>query len=178
MEKHFITPLEYHHLCYKLATTIAKSGFKPDLLLGLWRGGAQPCNIISEVFEYLNIPTEHNIIKCHSYDNTNQHEVIFDKLGQDFINMYIKFNANVLIIDDIFDTGRTMQAVINNIHNTSNIKIATVFYKPHANLTNIKPDFTAQVTDKWIVFPNEIAGLTAPELKQKDPYIASLISEL
>ena len=45
-----------------------------------------------------------------------------------------------------------------------NVKIAMPWFKPESNLTQLKPDYYLHETDKWIVFPHELAGLTFDEI--------------
>ena len=54
---------------------------------------------------------------------------------------------------------------------TKNIKIATLYYKPEKNKTNLKPDFYLHETNSWIVFPHELENLSLKEIKLKDSKI-------
>ena len=59
-------------------------------------------------------------------------------------------------MDDVFDTGKTIEAVINDFKSKVNeIKSATLFYKPKNNQTDIIPDFYVRETEDWIVFPHD-----------------------
>ena len=49
------------------------------------------------------------------------------------------------------------------------IKIATVFYKPSKNQTQLVPDYYIRSTEEWLVFPHEIDGLTEDEIRQNKP---------
>ena len=46
-----------------------------------------------------------------------------------------------------------------------NVRIATPWYKPNNNQTSLKPDYYLHETDKWIVFPHELAGLSMQEIE-------------
>ena len=57
----------------------------------------------------------------------------------------------------------------------ADVRIATVFWKPDANLTDIQPDFYMNATNDWIVFPHELEGLTDEEIRIKDPVVYALL---
>jgi len=57
------------------------------------------------------------------------------------------------------------------------VKVATVFFKPAQNQTDIKPDYFIRETDSWVVFPHELENLTCAELKKKDHALFDVICE-
>ena len=64
------------------------------------------------------------------------------------------YNQKILIVDDIFDTGRTVSSVISLIkehrkQGNDQFKIAVPWYKPKNNLTDIFPDFYIHETEKF-----------------------------
>jgi len=44
------------------------------------------------------------------------------------------------------------------------VKLATLYYKPKHNVTDIEPDYFLYKTDKWLVFPHELIGLSHEEI--------------
>ena len=56
------------------------------------------------------------------------------------------------------------------------VRLATVYWKPNQNQTDIRPDFYVRETDAWIVFPHEMDGLTPDEVRVKDPVLYDLLS--
>ena len=88
---------------------------------------------------------------------------------------YLTKNLNaenaLLIVDDVYDSGRSIQAVVEQLsertrRNTpSQIKVATPWFKPGNNKTDREPDYYLHTTDKWLVFPHEVQGLSKAELK-------------
>ena len=62
--------------------------------------------------------------------------------------------------------------------NTPEIKIATPYFKPSKNQTDKRPDFYLHETDKWLVFPHEIDGLTIEEMEMNKPELKDLISKI
>ena len=79
----------------------------------------------------------------------------------------------LLIIDDIFDSGRSVNAIIESLEarcgeNTpQDLRVATIYYKPKRNLTNRIPDFYVHETDEWTVFPHELRGCSEDELRAR-----------
>jgi len=164
---------------FALARQIYESGFLPDLLIGIWRGGTPPGIAIHEFLTFKGLNLAHTVIKVHSYHDIEcPGEVQID--GLEHALALIKEGDNVLIVDDIFDTGRTLDTVIRTIQKMAGekrprIKIATVFYKPCKNQTNIVPDFYLRVVDQWVVFPHELKGLTEEEIRQKGEDLYQII---
>jgi hypoxanthine-guanine phosphoribosyltransferase len=59
-----------------------------------------------------------------------------------------------------------------------NIKLATIYFKPDQNQTEITPDYYITETDEWIVFPHELDGLTKEEVyANKPPVLKELLGE-
>ena len=85
----------------------------------------------------------------------------------------------VLVVDDVFDTGKTAEAAKVLFDAASiEMRIATVYWKPAKNQTSLKPDYYVRdVGSEWIVFPHELEGLTGEETKIKDPGLAALVEE-
>ena len=86
-----------------------------------------------------------------------------------------------LIVDDVFDTGLSIRAVIDNLRRRMrrnlpvNLRVATVYFKPGNNRTSLRPDFYVHETDKWLVFPHELVGLTDEEIRRHKPEVADIL---
>lgn len=156
---------------FSLARQIYESNFSPTLLIGIWRGGTPPGIAIHEFLTLKGLDLDHTVIKAHSYKGIEHYgEVQIE--GLDHILYLIHPEDKILIVDDIFDTGRTLKALIQNIQERvkggkPTIKIATIFYKPTKNQTNIVPDYYFKVVDQWVIFPHELKDLTKKEIRQK-----------
>ena len=87
----------------------------------------------------------------------------------------------VLIVDDVFDTGNTIKAVIEELRRRArdnmpeDIRVAVPWYKPERNETDLEPDYFIRETAEWLVFPHELDALTPEELRQQRPEIAAII---
>ena len=89
----------------------------------------------------------------------------------------------LLIVDDVHDTGHSVQQIINDLKvackkNTPEIRVATPYYKPSKNLTENEPDYFLHKTDKWLVFPHELDGLTFDEIKENKQELIDLIDDI
>ncbi|MDA3925472.1 MAG: phosphoribosyltransferase family protein [Kiritimatiellae bacterium] len=175
-EKIYLSAEDYHIASFKLAHMIIKSGWEPDDMIALWRGGAPVGVIVHEFLHYHGLQPRHRTLKCHSYTGikSRHNEVIFE--NADDIFKSIIPGSKMLIIDDIFDTGNTAKAVIEKMKSFNlDIRFATVFWKPDQNQTDLQPDFFVVKTGQWVVFPHELDGLTTDEIKEKSPKIFDLL---
>ena len=165
---------------WSLAAQIAESGWKPDLLVALWRGGAPVGVGVHEFLKTIGWRFRHIAIKCASYAGIGENggEVRFDGCEEFFAG--IKAGEKMLVVDDVFDTGKTAVAVKKRLEAAgAEMRIATVYWKADNNRTELSPDyFVRRCSNDWIVFPHEMEGLSDEELAQKDPKLAGLLASL
>jgi len=87
----------------------------------------------------------------------------------------------LLIVDDVFDTGRSIEAVINHLstHTRLNmpqdIRVAVPYYKPARNQSNRVPEYYLHETDAWIKFPHSLEGLSAEEVQEHRPALSRIL---
>jgi hypothetical protein len=165
----------------RLARIIFESGYRPNFLVGLWRGGTPPGIAIHEYFRIRGLDPYHTAIKTQSYRDIGVRGAVEIK-GLDHVISAINSEDNLLIVDDVFDTGHTIREVEEYIRtnarkNTPDIKVAVVYYKPEKNETDIVPDFYLKVTSDWIVFPHELEHLTPEEIRAKSKEIYDILYE-
>ena len=177
VKKHYLTANEYQRDIWRLAAKIRNSGWKPDFLVGLWRGGAPVAISLHEFFKVTGWEVKHLPLKCASYTAIGQNEgkVVFT-LGDEIFGMF-RAGDKVLFVDDVFDTGKTAQAVHDRMLSVgADSRIACVYWKPAKNQTSLTPDFIAKdIGGDWIVFPHEIEGLSPAEVREKDALLADLM---
>ena len=88
---------------------------------------------------------------------------------------------SLLIVDDVFDTGKSVEALIRELNlrcrrNTpETIRVATVFYKPSKNQTELTPDYYIHETEDWLIFPHELNGLSDEEIAANKPNAAEIL---
>lgn len=182
MEKHYISANELLLDSFKLAEKVYKSGFRPDFIIGVWRGGAPVGIAIQEYLDYVGVPTDHISIRTSSYTGINKQDKHVRVHGLDYIIDNINSEDEVLLVDDVFDSGRSILAIFERMKKKTrrnmpqNMKVATPWYKPSKNITDFEPDFYIHETDEWLVFPHELNGLTLEEIKLNKPNIAGTIT--
>ncbi len=171
MDKVYISANELLQDSFRLAAKIIDSGFQPDFIIGVWRGGAPVGIAIQEYFEYSGITTDHIAIRTSSYTGIEQQEKVVRVHGLDYVIDNVNAEDKVLLVDDVFDSGRSVKAIFEKLKNKcrrnmpQDLKVATPWYKPSKNVTDIAPDYWVNETDAWLVFPHELVGLTADEIR-------------
>ena len=175
VEKAFIRADDLVRDSFELARRIYDSGFVPDVLLVLWRGGTPVGIVIHEFLLYKGIDTYHTALKAESYVGIGERVKPRIEYMESLLEK-VTPASKVLVVDDIFDSGSTMKAVLELLSPAvAEVKIATLYYKPEANTTDIAPDFYGCKTDRWIVFPHELLGLSEGEIRAKDQVVADML---
>lgn len=169
--KSYVSPNKLHQLSYQLGLKVLEDKYRPTWIIGLWRGGCPPAMVVQAMLKYYNCHANHTAIKTCSYDQEGQQKQVVIT-GCEYLFASIKNTDHVLIVDDIFDTGKSVDNFLNKMKNEvgdrypASTKIATVYYKPQNNKTTLVPDYFVEATDKWIVFPHEFEDLTKEEIKE------------
>jgi len=156
-----------------VAAQVYKDGFRPDFIIGIWRGGAPIGIAVQEFFEYKQAPTDHIAVRTSSYYGINQQAKEIKVHGLHYLVENANAQDKLLIVDDVFDSGRSIEALINQINVLmrlncpKDIRIATPYYKPKNNKTESKlvPDYFVHESEEWLVFPHELSGLSEQEIK-------------
>jgi len=175
MEKFFISADSLLRDSMELARRVISSGFRPTFLVAMWRGGAPIGIAIQEVLEYHSIYADHIAIRTSSYTGIDNQSKTVRVHAVDYLVSRLTAEDELLLVDDVFDSGRSIEAVITELKQRcrrnwpEKFKIATVYYKPTRNRTNLVPDYYVLDTDKWLVFPHEIVGLTREEILEHKP---------
>lgn len=168
-EKVFITAQEFLEDSFRLGLQILESGFDPKFIVGVWRGGAPAGIAVQEILDFHDVQSDHIAIRTSSYVGMAKQKVVRVH-GLEYIVDNINNEDHLLIVDDVFDSGHSLAAIIKTLKEKCRrnmpevVKIATVYYKPKRNLTHLVPDFYVHETDAWLVFPHELHGLTEEEL--------------
>ena len=130
-----------------LAKRVKDSGFKPDLIVGVCRGGWAPARVMSDLLENANTAS----IRIEFYlapGVTSRKPVISQAI------MVPVKGVNVLVVDDVADTGESLKVAVEHLDvcGAKAIRTATIYYKPQSIF---KPDFFIVQTEQWIIFPWE-----------------------
>lgn len=156
---------------FRLANLVFDSGFRPTHIVGIWRGGAPVGIAVQELLEYRGVRSDHIAIRTASYTGIDRQEPEVRVYGLGHLVDVLDPGDRLLLIDDVFDSGRSIRALLAELrrrcrHNTPNeVKVATVYYKPARNVTDLAPDFFVHQTEDWLIFPHEINGLSEDEIR-------------
>lgn len=183
MDKLFINSDDLLKDSFHLAWNVYESGFKPNYIVGVWRGGAPIGIAVQEFLSVLGIKSDHVAIRTSHYSSINQQNQTVKVYGLNYVIRQLEAEDSLLIVDDVHDTGLSIQQIINDLKaackkNTPNIKVATPYFKPSKNQINRKPDFYLYETDDWLVFPHELDGLTIDEIKENKPQLSDLMNKI
>ena len=135
-------------LVTRITGQIKECNFDPDIVIAMSRGGFSPARILCD---HLNIKRLASIqIEYYTGIGTTKKtpRVIFP------LNADVE-GLNVLIVDDVADTGHSLRLAIEQIqkNHPKTMKTATIHTKPWSSL---KPDFCALEVNEWIVYPWEV----------------------
>lgn len=175
MLKKYLTADQLLQDSYRLALDIVESGFKPTFLLAVWRGGAPIGIAIQEVLEVCGISVNHIAVRTSYYTAPAQRARRVRVHGLGYVVDTLGANDRLLIVDDVHDSGRSVEALVDRIQrecgpNTpTEIKLATPYYKPSKSEVATAPDFYLHEVEDWLVFPHELQGLSKEELLESKP---------
>jgi hypoxanthine phosphoribosyltransferase len=175
LDKIFISADSLLRDSIELGLQVVRSGFRPTFLVGIWRGGAPIGIAVQELLEYNGIECDHVSIRTSSYTGIDQQVRTVRVHAVDYLVSSLNAEDQLLLIDDVFDSGRSLEAVIAELRRRcrrnlpERIRIATVYYKPARNRSSLIPDFYVRATDQWLVFPHEVSGLTREEILTNKP---------
>jgi hypothetical protein len=174
VRKEFISAESLLRDSFALGLQIVRSGFRPTFLVGVWRGGAPIGIAVQEVLEFHGIQCDHLAIRTSAYTGIDQVATVRVH-AIDYLVSRLTADDHLLLIDDVFDSGRSLAAALQELERRCrlnmprNVRIATVYWKPKRNRTQLVPDFHVRSTDEWLVFPHELQGLTREEILANKP---------
>jgi hypoxanthine phosphoribosyltransferase len=183
MDKLFIQADELLSDSFKLAWQVYESGYRPNYIIGVWRGGAPIGIAVQEFLDVLGVPSDHIAIRTSHYKGIDERDSQVQVYGLNYIIKQVESEDSLLIVDDVHDTGISIQKIILDLEtackkNTPEIKVATPYFKPKKNKTDRKPEFYIHETEKWLVFPHELEGLSLEEIIECKPELSDLAEKI
>ena len=187
MKKHFLDEETLILDSFKLGVQIFESGFKPTFIVGLWRGGSAVGIYVQECLQTLGIETNHLSLRTSYRGQPYYHETVASPDAELRVHgvQYLLENLNaddsLLIVDDVFSTGKNIEAIINRLqyrlkrNMPKDVKIATLWQRPSYKAVDFEPDFSLHQTEDWLVFPYEMSGLSLDEIKENKSFLMSFI---
>ena len=158
-----------------------ESGFEPSFIVAIWRGGAPIGIAVQEFLDYFGVSSDHIAIRTSSYQGIDGRSPEVRIHGTSYLVKNLEHEDRLLIVDDVFDTGQTIRALIAHLREKSrrntpgDIRVAVPYYKPSRNQTDVVPDYYLHETERWIKFPYSLEGLTVEEIQEKRPAIYEVI---
>jgi hypoxanthine phosphoribosyltransferase len=199
MIKEFLSYDVVRNNALKLACRIYRDGFIPDVIYVSLRGGAYLGNVISEYFKIVrrqSRPVYYAAVVARSYTGVGESEQVKVE-GWTYAPEHLRIGDQVLLVDDIFDSGRTLNHLAGIILERgiprNDIKVAVHDYKYFYDKPDqypIQPDYwcrkhelSVDDEDLWIHYmSHELVGLSREELEQHyythDPELRSVLAAL
>lgn len=174
---------------YRLGVQIVESGFRPDFMVGIWRGGSSVGIVVQECLQYFEVDTDHISIRT-SYRGAATYQQVVDNAdsirvhGLQYLFETMNADDKFLIVDDVYSTGLNVEAVINRLaakmrrNMPREVRIAVPWYKPSRNRTDRVPDYYLHETDRWLVLPYELNGLSREEILRHKQGLGPIFDEL
>jgi len=181
VEKFYISPQSLLDDSFRLGAEIVNSGFEPSFIIALWRGGAPIGIAVQEYLVQNGIETNHIAVRTSSYTGIDSQAREVAIYGLNYLVKKITHEDRLLIVDDVFDTGHTIEALIDHLRNKArrntpeDIRVAVPYYKPSRNLTNRVPDYFLHETEQWLKFPHSLEGLTESEVRAHRPSLFEIL---
>jgi uncharacterized protein len=173
---------------FRLAANIHQAGFKPDFLVGLWRGGSAVGIAVQEGLDHFGVSTDHIAIRT-SYRGRDSYTQMVDKSesirvhGLQYLLENLSAEHSLLIVDDVYSSGSSVKAVVEQLTRKTrrnlphDIRIASVWYRPTPR-TIRPPEYFVHETTDWLVLPYELSGNSIDELRQQRPELGSIVDRL
>jgi hypoxanthine phosphoribosyltransferase len=147
MEYEMISWDDIYNLTLRLSEIIVESGFAPEIIIGIARGGWIPARILSDVLftnEMMNVRIEY-------YSDVGIHE------DEPIITQPVTGSMSekcVLIVDEVADTGDSLHYAVEHVKGlgAKEVRSAVIHLKP---TSRVVPDYYMVKTEKWTVYPWE-----------------------
>ena len=139
---------QIYNMLLNQAQKICLSVFKPEVIVGVSRGGWLPARVLSDLLENTNLAN----VKAECYvgiGKARSNPELTQCLSADVAG------KTVLVVDEVADSGRSLKLVTSHVYEqgAAAVKTATLYYK---HCSTFKPDYYEAETSRWVVFPWEI----------------------
>ena len=168
---------------YQLGWQVFASGYRPDFLIGVWRGGTPIAIAVHELLHLLGTRPDHLAVRTASYRGIAEREQQVRVDGLEYLEARAGAGQRLLVVDDVLDTGLSLEQLVRDLEqlyspHRPEIRLATPWYKPGNNRTGRIPDYHVHESNDWLVFPHELEGLTPEEIARHKPELAGLLEQL
>ena len=138
---------EIHLMLLDLALQIRRDHYRPEVIVGISRGGWPPARVMSDLLQNPNLAN----MKVEFYKDIgvrNKKPRITQPVTMEVVR------KRVLVVDDVSDTGQSLRVVANHLRRkpVKELRVCTIYMKPQSIY---RPDYYSRTTRKWIIFPWE-----------------------
>lgn len=139
---------QIHRMLIELADRVRLSEYKPDIIVGISRGGWIPARVLSDLLDNPYVTSVGAEFYVGVYETIRE-----PRLTQPL--PVSVFDKKILLVDDVTDTGKSVLLIKDHLsrQGVKDNRILTLYFKPWSI---VKPDFYSKETSDWIVFPWEI----------------------
>lgn len=183
-EKQYLSAQGLLEDSFRLGQQILESDFRPTFMIAVWRGGTPMGIAVQEYLAFHGIETDNIAIRTSSYAagiDMQSREVKVH--GLNYLMKNVQAHDKLLIVDDVFDTGRSIEAIINELQRRTrlnmpqDVRVAVPYYKPSRNQTDRTPDFYVHETEAWLKYPHSLEGLSREEIQKGRPDLFEIIKD-
>lgn len=138
---------DVERLSEELAQKIIESGYEPDIVVAISRGGFDPARILCDQLSIRWLASVQVEFYSGVQDTVDKPRIVYP------LNADVR-GQSVLVVDDVSDTGVSLKAAKEHVleRGSGDLKVATLHIKPW---TSFRPDYHASETEAWIVYPWE-----------------------
>ena len=145
-EREVLTWANYGMGVRELARQISGDGYRPDVILGIARGGLIPTGSLGYALSIKNC----YMMNVEYYTDVDE-RLDVPVILPPYLELVDLEHSNVLVIDDVADTGHTLAKVYEFVeHSVHSVKAAVLYEKSRSV---IKCEYVWRRTDQWINFP-------------------------
>ena len=186
LKKTFVEEQQLLEDAFRLGVEIYRDGFRPDYLVGLWRGGSTVGIYVQECLQTLGVHTDHIAARTSyrgmdAYFNELEKPSPIRVHGLKYLFDNLSHHNRLLVVDDIQSTGRNIQALLDRLARVcrrnlpAEIRTAAVYYRPVEDGAE-PPDYFVHRTADWLVFPYELSGLSRAEIDRHKPWAGEILA--
>ena len=115
MKKLFIQSESLLKDSFQLAWNVYESGFAPNYIIGVWRGGAPIGIAVQEFLSFLGIESDHVAVRTSYYSAIDERKDSVQVYGLNYVIRQLESEDRLLIVDDVHDTGNSVAQIIADI---------------------------------------------------------------
>lgn len=181
-DKQYLSAQSLLEDAFHLGAQVLNSGFRPTFMIAVWRGGAPIGIAVQEFLDYHGVHTDNIAIRTSSYQGIGQQSREVRVHGLNYLVKHVTHDDALLIVDDVFDTGRSVAAIIGELRQKArlntphDIRVAVPYYKPNRNEVGWEPDYFLHKTDAWLKYPHSMEGLTVQEIEANRPELYAILA--